>query len=68
MLEDGSGSGIGTVVALPHAGIIVLVYLELCVTGTGTMVTDEFALGLVWFQDTSLRAVALLCRRNHFDT
>ena len=33
------------------------------VTGTGTMVTDGFPLGLVWFQDTSLVAVALLCRR-----
>jgi len=29
------------------------------VTGTGTMVTDGFPLGLVWFQDTSLAAVAL---------
>jgi len=25
------------------------------------MVTDRFPLGLVWFQDTSLVAVALLC-------
>jgi len=33
------------------------------VTGTGTMVNDGFPLGLVWFQDTSLVAVALLCRR-----
>jgi len=31
------------------------------VTGTGTMVTDEFPLGLVGFQDTSLVAVALFC-------
>ena len=31
------------------------------VTGTGTMVTDTFPLGLVLFQDTSLVAVALLC-------
>jgi len=31
------------------------------VTGTGTMVPDGFPLGLVWFQDTSLVAVALLC-------
>jgi len=30
------------------------------VTGTGTMVTDGLLLGLVWFQDTSLVAVALL--------
>jgi len=30
------------------------------VTGTGTMVTDGFPLGLDWFQDTSLVAVALL--------
>ena len=27
------------------------------------MVTDGFSLGLVWFQDMSLVAVALLCRR-----
>jgi len=33
------------------------------VTGTGTMFTDGFPSGLVWFQDTSLVAVALLCRR-----
>jgi len=32
-----------------------------CVISTGTMVTDGFPLGLVWFQDTSLVAVALLC-------
>ena len=38
-----------------------LVSVFLVVTGTGTMVTDEFPLGLVWFQDTSLVAVALLC-------
>jgi len=56
------------VVALQHAGIVVLVFLELCVTGMGTMVPNEFPLGLVWFQDTRLGAVALLCRRNHFDT
>ena len=31
------------------------------VTGTGTTVTDGFPLVLVWFQDTSLVAVALLC-------
>jgi len=31
------------------------------VSGTGTMVTDGFPAGLVWFQDTSLVAVALLC-------
>ena len=31
------------------------------VTGTGTMVTDGFPLGLVWFQDTSHVAVVLLC-------
>jgi len=31
------------------------------VTSTGTMVTDRFPLGLVWFPDTSLVAVALLC-------
>ena len=30
------------------------------VTGTATMVTDGSLLGLVWFQDTSLVAVALL--------
>jgi len=33
------------------------------VTGTGTIVTDTFPLVLVSFQDTSLVAVALLCRR-----
>jgi len=34
------------------------------VTGTGTMVSDGFPLGLVCFQNTSLMAVALLlCRR-----
>jgi len=39
------------------------------VTGTGTMVTDGFPLGLVWFQDTSLVAVALLCMQEvSFDT
>jgi len=27
------------------------------------MVTDGFPLGLVWFQDMSLVAVALVCRR-----
>jgi len=31
------------------------------VTGTGTIVTDGFPLGLVGFQDMSLVAVALLC-------
>jgi len=39
------------------------------VTGTGTMVTDGFALRLVWFQDTSLVALALLCMQEvSFDT
>jgi len=39
------------------------------VTGTGTMVTDRLPLGLVWFQDTSLVAVALLCIEDvSFDT
>jgi len=33
------------------------------VTGTGTMVSDRFPVGLVWLEDTSLVAVALLCRR-----
>jgi len=32
-----------------------------CVSGTDTMVTNGFPLGLVWFQDRSLVAVALLC-------
>jgi len=33
------------------------------------MVTDRFALGLVWFQDTSQVAVALLCMQEvSFDT
>jgi len=31
----------------------------LSVTCTGTMVTDGFPLGLLWFQDTSLVAGAL---------
>jgi len=30
------------------------------VTGTGTMVTNGFPFGLIWFQDRSLVAVALL--------
>jgi len=39
------------------------------VTGTGTMVTDGFSLGLVLFQDTSLVAVALLRMQEvSFDT
>jgi len=39
------------------------------VTGTGTLVTDGFPLGLVPFQDTSLVAVALLCMQEvSFDT
>ena len=42
---------------------------RIAVTGTGTMVTDGFPLGLVWFQDTSLVAVALLCMQEvSFDT
>jgi len=39
------------------------------ITGTGTMVTDGLPLGFVWFQDTSLVAVALLCMQEvSFDT
>jgi len=34
-----------------------------CVSGTGTMVSDRFPVGLFWLQDTSLLAVALLFRR-----
>jgi len=36
------------------------------VTSTGTKVTDGFPLGLVWFQDTSLVAVVLLCYAGGF--
>ena len=31
------------------------------ITRTRTMVTDGFPLGFVWFQDTSLVALAVLC-------
>jgi len=41
-------------------GLIYASEARQVVTGTGTMVTDGFLLGLVWFQDTSLVAVALL--------
>ena len=40
------------------------------VTSTGTMVTNGFPCGLVWFKDGSLAGVlvALLCRRYRFNT
>jgi len=39
------------------------------VSGTGTMFTDRFPVGLVWLEDRSLVAVPLLCMQEvSFDT